>query len=481
MTPDGQLLAAVAGAESEAQERFDGSILVWHLPDGQLEHSLKDLTSRPHALSPDGCFLALSQGGEGLVLHDLRERRPRPLIRSDQVEGACFTPDSQSVVFTTNWGGGVKVWSVAGHREIAALRGQSKESNPTLSADDSVLATLTRATSGRGSSVRLWRRHVPEKVVLSTQDSGIPALAFSPDGKWLVSGDKVGRAVLWDATTGQKRMVLPHNHRGSLQDLAFSRDGQLLACAEYYKGVTVWDAALWKIEAKGSLAGCHQVAFTPDGKRLVACGEGLAIWEVKRALAETGRSESVTLEPTIQLWGGSLARALCIGPDGRRLAWGGLSPIRLLDIQAGKEIPFAGPMSLNGYHGLAFYPDSRHLAYVSVAKQVEVWDVVARQKVRVLGQPGEFLTGVLAVSPKGRWLAANPRPAVVTLWDTRDGRRLFELPEATGPIWNLTWDLDGQRLALGSATGEVVIWNLAIVGAELARLGLAWVDAPGMH
>jgi WD40 repeat protein len=479
LTPDGELLAAVAGAESEAQERFDGSILVWHLPDGTLKHSLKDLASRPYALSPDGRFLALSQGGEGLVLHDLRERRSRPLIRSDQVMGACFTPDSQSLVFTTNWGGGVKVWSVAGHREIAALRGQSKDSNPTLSGNDSVLATLTRATAEGGSSVRLWRRHMPEKVVLSVQDSGIPALAFSPDGKWLVSGDKAGRAVVWDAATGQKRMVLPPNHRGPLQDVAFSPDGRLLACAEYYKGVAVWDAARWQKEAEVSLAGCHQVTFTPDGKHLAACGEGLAIWEVKRGQAGTGRPESVTLESTIHPSGDSLARALCIGPDGRRLAWGGLSPVRLWDIQLGEEIPFAGPMSLKGYHGLAFYPDGRQLAYVSVAKQVEVWDVVARQKLRVLGQLGEFLSGELAISPNGRWLAANPRPAVVTLWDAQDGRRLFDLPEATGPIWNLTWAPDGQRLAVGSATGEIVIWDLAVVETELARLGLNWVDDPG--
>jgi WD40 repeat protein len=479
MTPDGELLAAVAGTESEAQEKFVGSILVWHLPDGALKHCLKNLESRPHALSPDGRFLALSKGGEGLVLQDLREQQLRPLIRTDQVEGACFTPDSRSVVFTTNWGGGVKVWSVAGHRELAALRGQSKDTNPTLSADDSVLATLTRATAGGGSSVRLWRRHVPEKIALSVQDNGIPALAFSPDGKWLVSGDKDGRAVLWDAATGQKRMVLPHIHRGPLQDVAFSRDGRLLACAEYYKGVTVWDAARWRVEAKESLAGCHQVAFTPDGKRLAACGDELAVWEVKRGPAGTGRRESVTLEPTRRPWGKALACALCIDPDGRKVAWGGPSPLRLWDLQAGEAIPFAGPMLLNGYHGLAFYPDGRRLAYVTVAKRVEVWDVAAQQRVHALGQPGEFHTGVLAVSPDGRWLAANPKPAIVTLWDARDGRRLFELPEATGPIWNLTWAPDSQRLAVGSATGEVVIWNLALVGTELARLGLAWEGAPG--
>src|SRR5262249_1925718 len=142
----GELLAAVAGAVSEADERFEGHILVWPLASSDDKPSRLELKARPHALSPDGRFLALSQGGEGLLLYDRQEQRGRPLIRSDQVEGVCFSPDSQSVVFTTNWGGGVKLWSVAGHREIAALRGQSKDWSPTLSADGSVLAVVTRAT-----------------------------------------------------------------------------------------------------------------------------------------------------------------------------------------------------------------------------------------------------------------------------------------------------------------------------------------------
>jgi WD40 repeat protein len=474
LTLSGELLAAVAGTESEAREKFDGSIRIWHLASGKLKHALENFVSRPRALSPDGRLLALSQGGEGLVLYDLEERRPGPLIRSDQVEGACFSAENQMVVFTTNWGGGIKVWSVPGHREIAALRGQTKDSHPTLSADGSLLAALTRATAEGNNSVRLWRRHLPEKVALAVQDHGVPALAFSPDGKWLVSGDKAGTAVVWDAATGEKRLALPHQHRGPLQDLAFSRDGRLLACAEYYKGVTVWDTATWQMAATALVPGCHEVAFTPDGDRLAACGDELIFWKVKRTLGTLGQPSTVTLEPMNQVRGPTLARALSLGPDGRLLAWGGLSPVRLWDLKNGREVPFAGPRPLSGYHGLAFFPDGRHLAYVGEDKQAEVWDVAVGTRVYALGRPGEFAAGELAVSPDGHWLAANPRPAAVTLWDARDGRRLFELPEATGPIWNLTWAPHGERLAIASATGEVVIWDLAVVRAELKRLGLAW-------
>jgi WD40 repeat protein len=60
----------------------------------------------------------------------------------------------------------------------------------------------------------------------------------------------------------------------------------------------------------------------------------------------------------------------------------------------------------------------------------------------------------------------------VELRDPATGKLLYTLPEETGLIWWLAWSPDSQRLAVSRANGEIAIWNLKEVEAQLAQLGL---------
>jgi glucose repression regulatory protein TUP1 len=70
------------------------------------------------------------------------------------------------------------------------------------------------------------------------------ALAFSPDGKVLVSGDgdwnRAGPVKVWDAATGEARGELPRT--GEVLCVAFSADGKRLAAGSWDRMVRVWDA-----------------------------------------------------------------------------------------------------------------------------------------------------------------------------------------------------------------------------------------------
>ena len=58
----------------------------------------------------------------------------------------------------------------------------------------------------------------------------------------------------------------------------------------------------------------------------------------------------------------------------------------------------------------------------------------------------------------------------VDLWNPATGQLLYSLPEKAGAIWWLAWSPDSQQLAV--ARGEIAIWNLKEVEAQLAQLGL---------
>ena len=63
----------------------------------------------------------------------------------------------------------------------------------------------------------------------------IEVLAFSPDGKTLVSGGHDGRIVFWDAVTGEPQEG-SEGHRLTVSGLAFSGDGKLMATASWDGG-----------------------------------------------------------------------------------------------------------------------------------------------------------------------------------------------------------------------------------------------------
>ena len=50
------------------------------------------------------------------------------------------------------------------------------------------------------------------------------AVAFSSDGKWIISGSLDNSVRVWDALTGKLQNVL-EGHTGTVQSVAFSGDG----------------------------------------------------------------------------------------------------------------------------------------------------------------------------------------------------------------------------------------------------------------
>jgi WD40 repeat protein len=87
----------------------------------------------------------------------------------------------------------------------------------------------------------------------------ILSLAFSPDGKTLAAGvaDRPGRdhepglIELWDAATGERRLVLT-GHTNAVLSVAFSPDGKLLASGSSDRTVRLWDVTNLPATGEGS-------------------------------------------------------------------------------------------------------------------------------------------------------------------------------------------------------------------------------------
>jgi len=448
--------------------------LVWNtpIPEPKKIHFAKtSQDTKALAISNDGGFLACQHGDDGLILLDLNESAPRPLIRDNEMMAACFSRDGRFLVYYS-LSGRVRLWSVPKHEEVADLThiGKASQMEPflaTFSADGNTFATA----GGLSRSIRIWKlAGSGEKLVLSGHEGGVPCVAFSPDGRELASGSKDRWVKFWDVATGRLLGTLPR-FESAIQSIAFSPDGRLLATGQF--GPTAQPVQIWDLATRQAFAlpndelgqSAYGVAFSPDGKFFAACGHGLTIWRLAEGEKGAADAPRLSFERMAHL-PGRRSLYLCISPNSKLLAWVDHNLLVCLwDLANGREISFLGPQLAHGWHNLAFYPDSAHLTFGSARGMSETWDTRIARRVSSFGKGGH-----VAASPDGRWLA-NTNPA---LWSSQTGSRVLSLPQESGVIWSLALSQHAERLAVGLADGGLAIWNVPKIQAQLTQIGLAW-------
>jgi WD40 repeat protein/tetratricopeptide (TPR) repeat protein len=453
--------------------------LVWNAPKPEPKKIFFADTNQDTqalAISADGRFLACQHGDDGLILLDVIEGVPRPVIRDHEVLAACFSRDRRYLLYySASWG--AKLWEVANHREVAALEhsGGGITCSAAFSADGNTFATANPAAR----SMRVWRlAGASEKLVLDGHGGGVADLAFRPDGKVLASASKDRLVKLWDVASGQLLSTLPP-FESSIQTIDFSPDGRLLATAQFgpaAQPVQVWDLATLKAfvppdDELGQVA--YGVAFSPDGKILAACGDGLTLWRIAEGERGAGNPPRLSFQRLVHL-PGFRSLYVRISPNGKLLAWTDRHLLVCLwDLANGREIPFTGPLG-NGWRNLAFYPDSDHLTFSTIRGTIEAWDTRTARSVFSFGRGSS-----VAASLDGSWLAAGQDPASgdvpelhMALWN-KAGSRLFALPQER-LCWSYALSSDGEKLVVGLADGGLAIWNVPLIQAQLARIGLAW-------
>jgi WD40 repeat protein len=313
---------------------------------------------------------------------------PASYTRPVTVAALAFTPDGKQLVVGGQYE--LTVWDAASGKLYKRMAMRAERATALLFLPDGklalaggrpgqegIVAVYELGAHGREKDGVMYLDGVNDKTVLVRQildaDDIVYCLALSPDGKKLAAGNSADRTVnVWDLSAGIGGAKLEQsieNHADWVLGLAFSPDGKHLLSCGRDKTAKVWDLA-----SKESVLTFpdHQntvwaVAAKPDGKLAYSVGEDGQI----RTWNATAEAKPLKATPT----GGPTYRLVLHAKPPLMATCGADKTVRLWNPDTGAAI-----RTLTGHtdyvYAVAISPDASLVASGGYGGEVKVWKVV---------------------------------------------------------------------------------------------------------
>ena len=245
------------------------------------------------AFSPHGKHFA--SGGKGTILWDLATRQQIMTFDENRSISIAFSPDGKYLlcgapgvpaVLSKHKPPNMKIFEVATGRVIRDFKIKQNIWSVAYSPDGKHILS-----GSSGSKIDLWDTSLgnPIRTAVGSEnflDPRVNAVSFSADGEYALSGGTDDSVRLWNAKNLTKiKSFTGHSNLGGIHSVAFSPDGKYVLSADYDSKIKIWDIASgseWKALSghTGKNAGTS-AKFFPNGKYVISTGDASTrVWDV---------------------------------------------------------------------------------------------------------------------------------------------------------------------------------------------------------
>ncbi len=255
---------------------------------------------------------------------------------------------------------------------------------------------------------RLVQNTISNIQTLEGHSDCVVSVAFSPDGKYIISGSDDKTIKIWDAKSGKCLRTL-EGHSDWVISVAFSLDGKYIVSGSNDNTAKIWDvnSGVCIQTLKGHLDNVRSVRFSPDGKYICTS----------------------SMDKTIKIW----------------------------DAKKGNCF-----RTLNGHsksvYPIAFSLDGKNVISGSYDKSIKIWDINSGLCIRTLEGHSDYIMSV-AISPDGKYITTGSYDKSIKIWDANSGLCLKTLEGHSGIVYSVTYSPDGKYIVSGSLDTCIKIWN----------------------
>ena len=493
---------------------------LWDATTGKLITALRGHSEnvKDAVFSPDGSRIVTTSADQTARLWDSQSGLFLTLLEghSGTVYSATFTLAGGKAIMTISADGTSRLWNSQTGQPLFPPVSHPRFNQIVLVSKDGGRMIIR----GEGGTLELWDRilgHMRGTLTTSpdsdtatntttTKDNEDVAVAFSPNGRRIVTGGPDGMARIWDGRSGQALLALK-GHEGRVRAVAFSPDSSLILT-----GSSDGTARLWRSRSdrfprpiEGHQSAVTSIDFSPDGQHVLSASRDGSVrtWDaasgdsqltldgprrsVDRAFYTTDGQNVITViagdsrgslsgrtpcvvrvmdSTTGELRAGfgdslDLGRALAVSPAGDRVVSASANDTKAQLFQLSAP-PSKFITTLEGHSGVvnaaAFSSDGKILATASDDHTVRLWDGREGQLLRKLDGPEEAVQAV-AFSLDGRKLVLGAADRTARLFDTATAARLGTLGGQIGTVSDVRWSPDGERVLTVDSGDRAWLWN----------------------
>lgn len=284
-------------------------------------------------------------------------------------------------------------------------------------------------------------------VLPSGHSNYIRSIAFSPNGKYILSSSDDKTAILWDINTG--KILNKFSHLQACSGGAFSTDNEKILTVSEDNHVKIWKTNNGEIISEFSFEldefSSVSVNFSANGEDVIVTNHfvthNILIYNIEKEII-TNSYEDVD--------------GFCFNSNHTRLAISDDSIVKMLDVKDDKVI--WSVFQKSRVHEINFSPKGHQILTEDYDNNLRLWNVINGKLIKDLKLKKDYFGNRFSFNPNGKNFITIDKHEI-TLWSTRSGKKISLYKYLEDEIYFKCFSEDGNYLIAYSKDSSLIVLN----------------------